>query len=49
MVVMSAPAPGGGIVLLYEAPIDKALEGGLRTADGRLLEPLPLPYPIASE
>ncbi len=49
VVVMSAPAPAGGTVLLYEAPIDIALQGGLRTVDGRALEALPLPYPIASE
>jgi folate-binding protein YgfZ len=46
VVVSAATAPDGGTVLLYEAPIDTALGEGLCCADGRKLEPLPLPYPI---
>jgi folate-binding protein YgfZ len=46
VVVASAPAPGGGLVVLHEAVIEAALQGRLRTPDGRVLEPLPLPYAI---
>lgn len=46
VVVASAPAPGGGLVVLHEAVIDAALQGRLRTPDGRALQPLPLPYAI---
>lgn len=45
-VVASAPAPDGGLVLMHEAPIEVALREGLRTPDGRLLEPLALPYSL---
>jgi folate-binding protein YgfZ len=46
LVVTSAPGPEGGQVLLYEAPIAAATQGGLSTADGRVLTPLPLPYTV---
>lgn len=46
VVVASAPAPGGGLVVLHEAVIEGALQGLLRTPDGRTLEPLPLPYSL---
>lgn len=46
VVVASAPAPDGGLVVLHEAVIEAALQGRLRTPDGRVLEPLPLPYAI---
>jgi len=49
VVVSSAPSREGGSVLLYEAAIDSALQGGLRLADGRPLEPRALPYPVPSE
>ncbi len=45
-VVSSAPAPQGGRLLLYEAPIGVAQRGGLRTADGQALVPRELPYPL---
>jgi folate-binding protein YgfZ len=48
-VVASAPAPGGGLVVLHEAVIDAALRGLLRTPDGRALQALPLPYPLPSD
>ena len=48
-VVGSAPAPGGGLVVLHEAVIDAALKGLLRTPDGRALQALPLPYPLAPD
>ena len=46
VVVASAPAPDGGLAVLHEAVIEVALQGLLRTPDGRPLEPLPLPYAI---
>jgi folate-binding protein YgfZ len=49
VVVSSAPSPEGGYVLLYEAAIDSALQGGLRLADGRPLESRVLPYLVPGE
>lgn len=49
VVVSSAPSPEGGTVLLYEAAIDSALQGGLRLPDGRPVEPRALPYPMPTE
>ncbi|HRO61331.1 MAG TPA: folate-binding protein [Burkholderiaceae bacterium] len=48
-VVSSAPAPQGGTLLLYEAPIDIARRGGLSNADGQSLEPRELPYPLPDD
>lgn len=45
-VVSCAAEPDGGLVLLYEAPIATAEQGGLRSDDGRVLESLPLPYSL---
>jgi folate-binding protein YgfZ len=49
LVISSAPAPDGGILLLHEAQIDAAQQGALLTADGRSVTPLALPYPIPSD
>ena len=45
-VVMSAPAPGGGSALLFEAPVDRLEAGSLHLlgVDGPRLTVRPLPY-----
>ena len=49
IVIASAPAPDGGVLLLHEAQIETATQGGLRVADGRPVVPLPMPYPVPAE
>lgn len=47
-VVMAAAAPGGGMDVLFECPLDRAGERPLRVgrADGPLLHTRPLPYAL---
>lgn len=48
-VVMAASAPGGGVDLLFEVPVDR-LDGGtlhLQARDGAALALLPLPYELS--
>lgn len=48
-VIASAASPEGDMLLLHEAQIETALQGGLRTADGRAIAALPMPYPVPAE
>jgi folate-binding Fe-S cluster repair protein YgfZ len=47
-VVMAARAPGGGVDLLFEAPVDRAASGTLHigAVGGAALRVLPLPYEL---
>ena len=47
-VVMAARAPGGGVELLFEAPVDRVESGALHigAADGPALRIEPLPYEL---
>ncbi len=45
-VVATALAPGGGLDVLFECPVDRLDAGVLRLADGSALALRPLPYPL---
>jgi folate-binding protein YgfZ len=45
-VVMAATAPGGGVDLLLEAPVDRLDGGAVRTAAGTPIALRPLPYEL---